>query len=68
MNQYNTFKQNLEKQISVVDKKIPDVGGLVNTTLNTKNWEVENKKPGVSGLVEKSDYSAEISDIEEKYS
>ena len=29
INQYNTDKQNLEKKIGDVDKKIPDINGLV---------------------------------------
>ena len=42
INQYNTDKQNLEKKIGDVDKKIPDTSGLVTTTvLNTKISEVE---------------------------
>ena len=37
INQYNTDKQNLEKKIGDVHKKIPDISGLVATTvLNTK--------------------------------
>ena len=36
-NQYYTDKQNLEKKICDVDKKIPTVSGLLTTTaLNTK--------------------------------
>ena len=51
-NQYNTDKQNLEKKIGGVDKKIPDTSGLVTTTiLNTKISEVENKIPDTSSLV-----------------
>ena len=49
-------------------KRIPDVSGLVPTTiLITKIGEVENKMPGTSGLVKKTDYNAKISDIENKY-
>ena len=37
INQYNTDKQNLEKKIEDVDKKISDTSGLVTTTVfNTK--------------------------------
>ena len=35
--------------------------------LNTKTGDVENKIPDVSGLVKKTDYNAQISDIETKY-
>ena len=46
INQYNTDKQNLGKQIGGVDKKIPDTSGLVTATvLNTKISKVENKIP-----------------------
>ena len=45
-------------------KKIPDVSGLVITTvLNTKTKEVGNKI-----LDKKTDYDGKISDIEKKYS
>ena len=52
-----------------MDKKIPDVSGLLTTTvLNTKIIEVENKIHDVTGLVKKkTDYDAKISDIEGKY-
>ena len=37
INQYNTDKQNLEKKIEDVDKKISDTSDLVTTTVfNTK--------------------------------
>ena len=49
-------------------KKIPDVSGLVTTTvLNTKIEEVVNIILDVSGLVMKTDYNAKISDIVVKY-
>ena len=44
ISQYNTDKQNLEKKIGYVDKKIRNTRCLVTTTvLNTKINEVENK-------------------------
>ena len=44
------------------------MSGLVTTTvLNTKISEYENKIPSVSSLVKKTDYDAEIKDIEGKY-
>ena len=50
-NQYNTDKQNLEKNIGEVENKIHDVSGLVTTAvLNTKIGEVENKIPDTSRL------------------
>ena len=52
INQHNTDKQNLEKTIGDVDEKIPDVSGLVITTvLNAKIGEVENKIPDTGGLM-----------------
>ena len=43
-NQYITYKQNLEKKIGAVDKKVLDTRSLVTTTvLNTKVNEFENK-------------------------
>ena len=37
INQYSTDKQNFQNKIGDVDKEIPDVSGLVTTTvLNTK--------------------------------
>ena len=44
INQYNTNKQNLEKKIRDVDKKLSGVCGLATTTvLNTELKEVDNK-------------------------
>ena len=51
INQCNTYKQNLEKKIGDVHKKIPDTSGLLTTTvLNTKISEVENKMSDTSTL------------------
>ena len=42
----------MEKKVGDVENKIPDISGLVTTTvLNTKTGEVENKIPDTSGLV-----------------
>ena len=57
MNQCNTNKQNLEKKIENVDKKIPDTSDLVTTiVLNTKN----------SGLVNRTNYNSKVIKIETK--
>ena len=62
-NKLNTKVNNFEYIILDASK------GLVTTTiLNTKIEEVENKIPGVSGLVKKTDYNAKISVIEEDLS
>ena len=64
INQCNTDKQSLEEKIGDVDKKRPNVSGLVTTNfLNTKISKVENEIPNVSGVVQKSDYDAKITDI-----
>ena len=43
INEYNTDKQNLEKKIRDVDKKLPATSGLVTTAvLNRKNRKAEN--------------------------
>ena len=48
--------------------KIPDVSGLMTTTVvNTKIGKVEKKIPNFSDLIKKADYNAKISDIEENY-
>ena len=68
-NQYNTYKQCLEKKFGDVDKEIPGISGRVTTTaLNVKIGEVENKIPDLSGLVKKTDTNAKTSGIETKYS
>ena len=48
---YDTDKSGLEKNISDVDKKIPDTSGLVKkTNFSSKITEIENKIPSISGL------------------
>ena len=55
----------MNTKISEVENKIPDVSGLVTTTLlNTKIGAVENKIPDVSGLAMTTDYNTKIKDIE----
>ena len=66
INQYNTDKQNLEKN-GDVDKKILDRSGLVTTTvLTTKISEVENKIPDTSNLVTTTVLNTKISEVENK--
>ena len=57
----------MRKKIEDVDKKLPDISGLVTTVLNTKIKEVDNKIPDLSSLVKKTNYDAKISEIEGKY-
>ena len=65
INQYNKYKQSLE--IGDVDDKIPDISGLVTTTvLNTNIGEVVNKIPGTSCLVTPAVLIAKIGDVEAK--
>ena len=64
-NQHKTDKQNLQKEIGDIDKKVLDISGFMATTvLNTKIVKVE--KADVSELVKKTDYDAKIKDIEGK--
>ena len=67
---HKSLQQDLEKKNAHLDKKIPDVSGLVTTTvLNTKICEFENKIPNVGWFSKKkrTGYDATISDIEGKY-
>ena len=67
INQCNTDKQGLAKRIGDVDKKIPDVSGLVTTNfLNRKISKVENGISNVGVVVQKLDYDAKITDIKGK--
>ena len=60
-----TDKQNLEKKIGDIDKKVLDISGFMATTvLNTKIVKVE--KAEVSELVKKTDYDAKIKDVKGK--
>ena len=52
------------KKTGDVDKKTPDVGGLVATTvLNIKITEVENKMSNMSGLVTTTALNTKISKV-----
>ena len=52
INQYNTNKQNLQKKMDILIKKIPDAIGLVTTpALNTKISRVENGIPNNSKYI-----------------
>ena len=67
INQYNTDNQNLEKTIGDVDEKIPDVSGLVITTvLNAKIGEVENKIPDTGGLMTTTVLDTKTGDVYNK--
>ena len=66
INQYNTNKQNLKKKIGDVDIKY--LCRLVTTSaFTTKIKEVDNKIRSLNVLVKKTDYDAEILEIERKY-
>ena len=66
INQYNADKQNLEKEIGDVDKKITDLSDLVTTTvLNTKISKNENKIPDTSLMTETA-LNTKISEVENK--
>ena len=50
--QYESDKQGFEKKIEVVDRKIPNISGLVKKTdYYTMIAEIENKIPSVTCLV-----------------
>ena len=67
INEYNTDNQNLEKTIGDVDEKIPDVSGLVITTvLNAKIGEVENKIPDTGGLMTTTVLDTKTGDVYNK--
>ena len=69
VNQYNTDKQNLEKKMEILIKKIPDVSGLVTTTVNknyTKIGKVDNKILDTSGLVTTAVLNTKIKEVEDK--
>ena len=69
INQYNTDKQKLEQKIGNVDKAIPDILGLVTSTiLDTKISKVENKIPDTSGIVTTTILTAKTSAINCKIS
>ena len=56
---YENDGADLEKKISDVDKKIPDISNLVKKTdLNAKITEVESKIPSISGLATSSTLTA----------
>ena len=51
INQYNTEKQNFEKNIRDVYKKMPDVSGLVTTTISEVKNELKKTKALIMFLV-----------------
>ena len=67
---YNSDKQNLEKKIESIDKKIRNNNGIVtNTDLNTKLTnviDIENKLSGISYLATKTAQNMKDTDIGNK--
>ena len=56
---YEQYGADLEKKMSDVDKKIPNVNSFITKTIfNAKVTEIEGKIPTVSGLVAKADFHA----------
>ena len=56
---YERDGSDFEDKISKVDKKIPDVSGLVKKTdFNTKVTEIEDKIPNITGLATNSELTA----------
>ena len=65
INQYNTDKQNLEKKIGDVDKKIPYASNfMTNTVFNIKISEVENKISNTSNLLSANVLNTKNSEVE----
>ena len=66
-NQYNNNKQNVEKKMEMLIKKISNAGGLVTTTvLNKRISKVGNKIRNTSSLVTATVLNAKISEVENK--
>ena len=64
---YDTIKADLKKEISDVEKKIPNTSVLIKKTdYISKITGIEDKAPSNSGLVTKTDYNTKISDIKKK--
>ena len=56
---YEKDGSDFEDKISEIDKKIPDVSGLVKKTdFNTKATEIEGKIPSITGLATNSELTA----------
>lgn len=65
--QYDTAKQNLEKKIEHIIKKLPNTSGQVRKTdLNIKIVKIENKISIVIGLVTTTALNAKVIEIESK--
>ena len=65
INQYNTDKQNLEKKIGDVDKKIPYASNFMTSTVfNIKISEVENKISNTSNLLSANVLNTKNSEVE----
>lgn len=63
--QYDTGKQNLDKQIEDNDKEIIDTRGQL-SNFNTNITEIENKIPRTSGLVSKPVLTQRLQKLEIK--
>ena len=63
--QYDTGKQNLDKQIEDNDKKIIDTRGQL-SNFNTNITKIENKIPRTSGLVSKPVLTQRLQKLEIK--
>ena len=58
-NKYKKDGSDFEDKINKLDKKIPDVSGLVKKTdFNTKVTEIESKIPSIIGLATNSELTA----------
>ena len=66
-NKYEKDGSDFQNKISKVDKKIPDVSGLVKKTdFNSKITETESKIPNVSNFITKTNFNTKVTEIEGK--
>ena len=64
---YEKDGSDFENKINEVDKKIPDVSGLVRKTdFNSKITEVGGKIPNVNSLLTKTNFNAKITEVKGK--
>ena len=66
---YEKDGSDFEDKISMIDKKLPDVSGLVKKTdFNARITEIEGKIPSISGFLLTSVFNSKITEVENKIS
>ena len=64
---YEKDGSDFEDKIGKIDKKFPDVSGLVKkTNFNTKVTEIEGKIPSISGLLPTNTFNSKVGELENK--